>query len=115
MWLMLQQAEPADYVIATGVDHSVRELCEIAFAAGRPRLRATTSSSIRRSSGRPRSTTSWATPHGRATVLGWEPEVDFRGLVEMMVDADVERWRRATGDPRGRAGSACSQADAAPG
>ena len=48
MWLMLQQDEPDDYVIATGVSHSVRELVEIAFAPRRARLAASTCSSIRR-------------------------------------------------------------------
>ena len=43
MWLMLQQPEPDDFVIATGETHSVREFVDEAFAAGRPRLATTTS------------------------------------------------------------------------
>ena len=57
MWLMLQQERPDDYVIATGVSHSVRELVEIAFAPRRPRLAEVRHASIRRCCGRPRSST----------------------------------------------------------
>ena len=57
MWLMLQQDEPDDYVIATGEAHSVRELVEVAFDAGRARPRGATCASTRASCGRPRSST----------------------------------------------------------
>ena len=57
MWLMLQQDEPDDYVIATGESHSVQELVEIAFGHAGPRLAEATSRSIRRSCARPKSIT----------------------------------------------------------
>ena len=91
MWRMLQQDAPDDYVVATGETHTVREFCEIAFArvgldwekhvVDRPALRAP-----RR--GRPAARRSGAR---RKRELGWEPKVSFQGLVEMMVDADMER------------------------
>ena len=89
MWLMLQQDEPDDYVVATGETHSVRELCEVAFASGGSTTR-TTSRSTSASCGRPRLTSSLATQprHTRSSV--GRPTVDFAGLVEMMVDADLE-------------------------
>ncbi len=60
----------------------------------RPRLAALRQAKIRRSSGRPKSITSSATRRRRATTLGWEPSVDFAGLVRMMVDADLARLSR---------------------
>jgi GDPmannose 4,6-dehydratase len=89
MWQMLQQPEPDDYVVAMGETHSVREFCEIAFnhvglhwqdfvvqdpAFMRP-------AEVDQLIGNP----------AKATAkLGWEPEVSFKGLVEMMVEADLE-------------------------
>ena len=88
---MLQQDEPEDFVIATGEEHSVREFVEVAFAhVGLDREPAREDGSGS-SCARPRSTISSATPRRRATKLGWEPRVSFRELVEMMVDADLER------------------------
>ncbi len=92
MWLMLQRDEPADYVVATGQAHSVRELCEVAFArVGRSYLDHVV---IDQALVRPAEVDHL---RGDATKarrdLGWEPAVDFRGLVEMMVDADLERLR----------------------
>jgi GDPmannose 4,6-dehydratase len=88
MWTMLQQDAPDDYVIGTGESHSVREFAEAAFAhvgldwrdhvviderylrpAEVDELRADASKAHR--------------------VLGWSPEINFRQLVSMMVDADV--------------------------
>jgi GDPmannose 4,6-dehydratase len=88
MWLMLQQPEPDDYVVATGETHSIRELCQEAFGyvgldweeyvAQDPRYM------------RPAEVDLLVGDAGKALrVLGWEPEVDFRGLVRMMVDADM--------------------------
>jgi GDPmannose 4,6-dehydratase len=90
MWLMLQQPEPTDYVIATGVSHSVRDLCRVAFARvgldyGRhvtfdPHLqRPAEVDHLRGDSTKAR------------TDLGWVPTVEFELLIEMMVDADVGR------------------------
>ena len=57
MWLMLQQAEPDDYVIATGEAHSVKELVEIAFGHAGLNWQDHVVMTIRRSSGRPKSIT----------------------------------------------------------
>jgi GDPmannose 4,6-dehydratase len=96
MWLMLQQPQADDYVIATGVAHSVRELVETAFEhAGLDwQKHVRTDPALLRPA---------EVDHliGDATkarsVLGWQPEVDFRGLVHMMVDADIERLSRVGG------------------
>jgi GDPmannose 4,6-dehydratase len=90
MWLMLQQDEPDDYVVATGEAHSVKSLVEIAFAhAGLdwqkhvvtdPRfLRPAEVDHL------------IGNPDKAKTTLGWTPDVSFSQLVRMMVDADVAR------------------------
>jgi GDPmannose 4,6-dehydratase len=90
MWLMLQQPEPDDYVIATGVSHTVRELVEIAFE--RVQLPWQKYVHLDPAFLRPAEVDHLIGDASKARrVLGWEPEVDFRGLVEMMVDADVAR------------------------
>ena len=90
MWLMLQQDAPDDYVIATGVSHSVRDLVEIAF--GRVGLDWEDHVRLDPDLLRPAEVDHLVgdSAKGRA-VLGWEPSVDFEGLVTMMVDADLER------------------------
>ena len=91
MWLMLQQDAPDDYVVSTDEAHSVREFCEIAFArvgldceeyvVQDPRFM------------RPAEVDILLGDSSKARrVLGWEPKVSFRELVEMMVDADMERY-----------------------
>ncbi len=90
MWLMLQRDEPRDYVIATGVAHSVRELCEIAF--GRVGLDYRDHVVEDERFYRPAEVDHLLGDASLArTELGWEPEVTFRELVELMVDADLER------------------------
>ncbi len=91
MWSMLQQDEPEDYVVATGRTHSIRDLLDLAFArigvedwSGHvtqdPRLlRRAEVDHLIGDAGKARDR------------LGWAPSVDFRELVEMMVDADLER------------------------
>jgi len=90
MWLILQQEAPSDYVIATGVTHTVQEFCELAFAhAGLdwkpyvttdPRFfREGEAIELRGDSSRAR------------TVLGWNPETDFATLVREMTAAAIER------------------------
>ncbi len=95
MWLMLQQEEPDDYVIATGEKHSVQGMRRDRLRARRASTWSGTSSSTRSSCGRRRSTTSSGTRRRREEKLGWEPRVSFRELIEMMVDADVERLTAA--------------------
>jgi GDPmannose 4,6-dehydratase len=90
MWLMLQQNQPDDYVVATGEAHSVQELVEVAFAhvgldwekhvGVDPRFM------------RPAEVDHLIGDPAKARKqLGWEPSVDFKGLVTMMVDADIAR------------------------
>jgi len=88
MWLMLQQDQPANYVVGTGETHAVQELCEIAFShvgldwqeyvVQDPRFMRPAEVDLLISD-----------PRKAREVLGWEPEVSFRGLIEMMVDADL--------------------------
>jgi GDPmannose 4,6-dehydratase len=93
MWLMLQPDQPDDYVVASGETHSVREFCELAFdhvglkwepyvvqdpAFMRP---AEVDHLI-------------GNPAKAGQVLGWEPNVSFPQLVQMMVDADLETLKK---------------------
>ena len=73
MWLMLQQPEPDDYVIATGEMHSVREFVRGRLRPRRPRLGALRPRSTSATSARPRSTSSAATPQGRASASAGRP------------------------------------------
>jgi GDPmannose 4,6-dehydratase len=90
MWLMLQQDEPEDYVVATGVAHTVRNLVELAFGhvgLDWQRYVKTDPALLR-----PAEVDHLIGDSTRArTRLGWKPDVDFAGLVRMMVDADLER------------------------
>jgi GDPmannose 4,6-dehydratase len=90
MWLMLQQDEPSDYVVATGEEHSVREFVEIAFEhAGLDWERHVVTDPAFL---RPAEVDHLVGDASKArSALGWQPKVSFRELVEMMVDADVER------------------------
>ena len=92
MWRMLQQPEPRDYVIGTGVMHSVRELVEIAFShAGLDwRKHVVTDPAFIRPA---EVDVLQADPSLARRDLGWEPTVSFRELIAMMVDADLERLR----------------------
>jgi GDPmannose 4,6-dehydratase len=93
MWLMLQQDRADDYVIATGVSHSVKELVEVAFAhAGLPWEKHVR---LDPKFLRPAEVDQLIGDASKArAALGWTPKVDFRGLVQMMVDADIERLSR---------------------
>jgi GDPmannose 4,6-dehydratase len=92
MWLMLQQDQPDDYVIATGISHSVQELVEIAFA----RVGLDWTKTVRQDPAllRPAEVDHLLGDSSKARAqLGWTPSVDFKQLVEMMVDADLDRHR----------------------
>ena len=94
MWMMLQQDEPDDYVIATGETHSVRELIEVAF--GHVGLDWKKHVTLDQRFLRPAEVDLLiGTPEKAKAKLGWTPTVDFAGLVKMMVDADVARVSRA--------------------
>ncbi len=93
MWLMLQQETPQDYVIGTGKLHSVRDFCNAAFevvglncedyVVQDPQF-------FRPAEANPL----LADPKRAHRELGWQPEVDFRSLVQMMVEADLKALER---------------------
>jgi GDPmannose 4,6-dehydratase len=90
MWLMLQQPEPGDYVIATGLAHSVRDLCRIAFA--RVGLDYEAHVTVDPSLYRPAEVDHLlGDPTKARAAFGWEPTITFTDLIEAMVDADVAR------------------------
>lgn len=97
MWLMLRQKEPEDFVIATGKNHTVRELAEIAFhhvgldykkfVEVDPKLVRPAEVDVLLGD------SSYALEK-----LSWKPEVSFEQLIRMMVDADLERVEKSTKD-----------------
>lgn len=90
MWLMLQQETPDDYVVATGETHSIKELLEVAFGAVSlnyedyvvidPRFVRPAEVELLLGS-----------PEKARRQMGWQPEVTFRQLIEMMIEADLKR------------------------
>jgi len=89
MWLMLQQSEPDDFVLATGETHSVREFAELAFR--RLGLDYREHVVVDQKFLRPAEVELLVgTPAKAHSRLGWEPSVSFPELVHMMVDADLE-------------------------
>lgn len=92
MWLMLQQDEPKDYVIATNSSHSVREVCEIAFGHVGLDWREHVESDQRFH--RPTEIGALKGDYSAAKRdLGWEPRTSFEELITGMVDADLERFK----------------------
>ncbi len=93
MWLMLQQDDPGDYVIATGETHSVRELCQIAFDhVGLPCEKHVV---VDPQFFRPAEVDLLiGNPAKAREKLGWKPEVGFEELVRTMVEADLAALRR---------------------
>jgi GDPmannose 4,6-dehydratase len=94
MWLMLQEDEPDDFVVASGEEHSIRELVDIAFAhAGLdPDDHVQTDPRFLR----PAEVDQLVGDASKARKrLGWAPRTSFRELVELMVDTDVERLATA--------------------
>ena len=90
MWMMLQQDRPSDYVVATGVDHSVRELVENAFA--RVGMESQDYIKLDPTLLRPAEVDHLiGDPSKARDELGWKPTVDFKSMVDMMVDADLDR------------------------
>jgi GDPmannose 4,6-dehydratase len=88
MWRMLQQEQPGDYVVATGETHSVREFCEEAFSyAGLDwRKYVVVDPKYFRPS---EVDLLLGDPTKARKILGWQPKLDFKGLVRQMVDADL--------------------------
>jgi GDPmannose 4,6-dehydratase len=98
MWLMLQQPTPDDYVIATGIAHSVQDLVEVAFA--RVGLDWKKYVKLDPKLIRPAEVDHLIGDSSKArAVLHWKPELDFKGLVETMVDADMERLASSAHQP----------------
>ena len=89
MWLMLQQDQPDDYVVATGETHSIREMCQVAFdhvgldwedyVASDPRFYRPAEVDLL-----------VGDPSKAGARLGWEPMVSFQALMTMMVDSDLQ-------------------------
>ncbi|MBN2394590.1 MAG: GDP-mannose 4,6-dehydratase [Anaerolineae bacterium] len=89
MWLMLQQDEPDDYVVGTGETHSVQELCEVAFGRVGLNWRDYVVQDPRFM--RPAEVDLLVSDPSKAQAkLDWKPDITFKGLIEMMVDADIE-------------------------
>ena len=112
MWLMLQQDQAQDYVIATGVAHSVRDCVEIAFDQAGIQIadHVVTDESLRR----PAEVDHLVGDASKAKrELGWEPQTSFEQLIRLMVDADhrLLSGRGPSAGPRGRE----RRAEAAPG
>jgi GDPmannose 4,6-dehydratase len=101
MWLMLQRDDARDYVIATGVSHSVRDLVEVAFSHAGLDWRSYVK--LDPTLIRPAEVEHLIGDNTKArTELGWQPEVDFVSLIKMMVDADLDRARAAATRPADR-------------
>jgi len=92
MWRMLQQPAPEDFVVGTGVQHSVRDCCEVAFGHAGLDWRQHVAHDPRQD--RPAEVdTLLADPSKARTMLGWSPTVTFGDLIRMMVEADMRRLR----------------------
>lgn len=91
MWLMLQQDQPGDYVVATGTRHSIRDLVELAFTAVGLDWR----NHVRLDPGfvRPRADVELIGDPSALTALGWSPTMSFPDLVRRMVAADADDLR----------------------
>jgi GDPmannose 4,6-dehydratase len=93
MWLMLQQEEPDDYVVASGATHSVRDLVEVAFTHVGLDWQAHVRSDPSLVRGRAELHNLVGDPARTRERLGWEPTVSFEELVRLLVDADLAQLR----------------------
>jgi GDPmannose 4,6-dehydratase len=101
MWLMLQQDQPQDFVVATGRAHSVRELVRVAF--DHVGLDPEDAVRVNPRFLRPAEVEHLIGDASRAReVLGWEPRTSFEEMIRMMVDADLELL--SSGVPQKQAG-----------
>ena len=97
MWLMLQQEKPDDYVVATGVTTSVRDMCRVAF--DHVGLDMEKHVVIDSAFYRPAEVDVLLGDAAKARAkLGWKPEIALDALIREMVDADIERVKRAAED-----------------
>lgn len=93
MWLMLQQQIPDDYVIATGVTHSVREFLELAITSAGLKGKAEDYVEIDSTLKRPAEVDLLIGDATKAkNILGWTPKVNFEDLVKKMVDYDLKNY-----------------------
>jgi GDPmannose 4,6-dehydratase len=93
MWLMLQQDEPGDYIVATGETHSVRDFCEEAFNLVGLDWEQYVQHDARYE--RPAEVDMLIGDSAKAKrQLGWEPKVRFKDLVKIMIEADLEQAKR---------------------
>jgi GDPmannose 4,6-dehydratase len=92
-WLMLQQDEPGDYIVASGELHSVRQLVECAFSYVGLDWQEYVHIDESLVRGRAELHDLVGDPSATREQLGWEPSVDFTGLVQLLVDADLARLR----------------------
>ena len=94
MWMMLQQAAPADYVVGTGKAHSVRDFVQLAFEYAGLRWQDYVVCDPQLI--RPAEVDHLLADSAKARrELGWRPETSFEELVRMMVDADLARYRKS--------------------
>jgi GDPmannose 4,6-dehydratase len=109
MWLMLQQSQPSDYVVATGKAHTVRDFAKLAFAV--IGLNYEDWVKLDPAFLRPAEVDSLLGDPSRAEkVLNWKREVSFEKMVQMMVEADIDRYKKmglgksiiSTGTPSGK-------------
>ena len=109
MWLMLQRDDPRDYVVATGIAHSVRDCVEIAFDhAG---LKADDHVVIDDALKRPAEVDHLIGDASKARAeLGWEPRTSFEEMIRLMVDADCDRLSRGGETPTAQLGRTRSEA-----
>jgi len=92
MWLMLQQAEPSDYVVATGRVRSIQEACQVAFSC--VDLNAEDYVVSDATFFRPSEIAATCGDAGKAKrVLGWEPSISFEEMIAEMIDVDLSRHR----------------------
>jgi GDPmannose 4,6-dehydratase len=98
MWLMLQQNVPEDYVVATGIAHSVKQLLELAFAHIGLDYRDYVE--VAQDLLRPADVYHLRGDYSKARKrLVWEPDVSFEKMIEMMVDSDLDLLSRTTSKP----------------
>jgi GDPmannose 4,6-dehydratase len=104
MWLMLQPDEPRDYVIGTGLQHSVRDCYEIAFehVGLDPNDFVTTNKDLIRPA---EVDTLLADPRKAEQDLGWKSRTSFEELVQIMVDSDLDAQERSSGRKLGSPGT----------
>jgi GDPmannose 4,6-dehydratase len=90
MWLMLQQDTPQDYVIGTNTAYTVRDLCKVAFDTVGLNWEDHVISDV--AFMRPTEITASRGNYAKAKAdLGWEPQTSFKELIELMVEADIQR------------------------